>query len=218
MVHVVILSANGDKRTLKSTIATVSAESATKMLRKTKLAELVGTYTWKSKTLQMWGWKDGKAGTENKHELPPPHDEVLLFGDIVVSSTTGDFDLTLWDSFYNDAYGGFEDLGSEEEEEDEEEEEEEVAEDEEEDEEVEEEEEDEVVEEEEEEDEDDDCYDDGEEAGGGKTRRAPRRRTAQTAEYRRIDMGLKARIKLPTVVGKRAPKWQTEDELVEEGY
>ena len=70
----------------------------------------------------------------------------------------------------------------------------------------------------EEEDADDDCYDDGDENGGGSTRRAPRRRAIASPEYRRIDMGLRARVKFPTPIGKRAPKWQTEEELEAEEY
>lgn len=65
--------------------------------------------------------------------------------------------------------------------------------------------------EEEEEDGDDDCYD-SDDGGGGK-RRAPRRRAMAAPEYRRMDIGLRARIKMPAPAGKRAPKWQTASEL-----
>lgn len=64
----------------------------------------------------------------------------------------------------------------------------------------------------EEEEEDDDCYDSDDGGGGGK-RRAPRRRAMAAPEYRRMEMGLRARIKMPTPAGKRAPKWQTAPEL-----
>jgi len=74
------------------------------------------------------------------------------------------------------------------------------------------------AEEEEEVDADDDCYDDGDEAGGGGKRRAPRRRTATSSEYRRMDMGLRSRVRLPAPLGKRAPRWQTAPELVQEPY
>lgn len=228
MVQVVILSANGDKKSVNAkTTGDVTAAVAAKILRKTKAA-LIGAYPHGEDTLQVWGVKEGKAGNENKHELPPPFDTELLFGDLVVTALSSELvtqDLTVetWDEFYQEAFG-FEDLESEEEDaedvedavdEDEEEEEEEV------------EEADEVAEDEEAEaeeaeesevDADDDCYDDGEEAGGGSKRRAPRRKTAASTEYRRIDMGLKARIKLPGIVGKRAPRWQTDEELTEETY
>jgi hypothetical protein len=241
MVAVIILNANGESKGLKtSAIAAGQAPNGTtvaKALRKTKAAETIGTYKWKGATLTVWGWKEGKAGTENKHELPPPLDEVLLFGDALVTNSAGDISTEDWATFYDAAFGGFEETGSstdsdsdsesgseaeaEEEEEAEDDEgdegdddkseasasgDEEDGEDEEEDE-----------EEEEEEMTDDDCYDDGEEGGGSK-RRAPRRRAATAPEYRRLDMGLRSRIKLPTIPGKRAPRWQTAPELVPEEY
>jgi phosphopantothenoylcysteine synthetase/decarboxylase len=227
MVQVTVLSTNGEKRTLKTTaFAAGAATGATvaKALRKTKPAELICNYKYKSQVLSVWGWKDGKAGTENKHELPPDADGVdapLLFSDVVVVGTT-DFAETDYDAFYEEALGGFEAVGSEEEEEEEEdegedEEEEDEEQDEEEDEDGDADEEDDE-EEEEEEDEDDDCYDDGDENGGGSKRRAPRRRTVASPEYRRIDMGLRSKVKLPSPPGKRAPKWQTSAELEEETY
>ena len=225
MVQVTVLTANGDKRTLKTTAFTATTATGAlvaKALRKAKAAEVICSYTYKESTLVVWGWKEGKAGAENKHELPPAADgseAPLLFGDAVVLDTTGDFSVEQYSAFYEDALGGFEDLGSEEEDEAEEEEEVEEEEAEAEEEEAEaEEEEAEEEEVEEEEDADDDCYDDGDENGGGSKRRAPRRRAIASPEYRRIDMGLRARVKFPTPIGKRAPKWQTEDELEAEEY
>jgi hypothetical protein len=237
MVQIVILSANGESRTLKTGAITAAATGATvaKSLRKVKAADLIGTYDWKGLTLTLWGWREGKAGTENKHELPPPHDEGLLFGDAVVTGPAGiDITVDIWSQFYDAAFGGFEDLGSEDSDDDAD-----ADEDDEVDAEVDEEseddndsegddessvdaedsgeEEDEGEEEEEEEEEDGDCYDDGEDGGGSK-RRAPRRRALAAPEYRRIDMGLRSRVKIPTPIGKRAPRWQTAPELEEEGY
>jgi hypothetical protein len=250
MVNVVILSASGETRTLKTTAigAVVTGAGIAKALRRKQEAERIGAWTWKGHTLALWGWSEGKAGSENKHELPPPHDEILIFGDAIVVRETGDLTAEEWSVFYDAAFGGFEDLAdsdSDSEDEDEEEEEEEEDDEDEEDEvveddiadveaeievegeesddesESEEEEEEDAAEEEAEEEEvddaDDDCYDDGDEGGGGK-RRAPRRRTAATPECRRIDMGLRSRVKLPTPVGKRAPRWQTAPELEEEAY
>jgi hypothetical protein len=246
MVNVVVLSASGESRTLKTTaIGTgpVTGTAIAKALRRKQAAERIGSWSWKSRTLSLWGWREGKAGNENKHELPPPHDELLLFGDAVVVTEGGELTTEEWSVFYDAAFGGFEDVGmsdSEEDDEDDEEEDDEEddaaneedddvpdAEDEsddvDDDSESEDEEEDgEASDEEEEEEEavddaDDDCYDDGDDGGGGK-RRAPRRRTAATPDCRRIDMGLRSRVKLPTPVGKRAPRWQTAPELEEETY
>jgi len=237
MVQVVVLSANGESRTLKTIAFAASAATGAgiaKALRKVKPAELVGSYTTKTGTkLSVWGWRTGKAGTENKHELPPMGDgadEGLLFGDAIVVSSAGDYTVEQWETFYEEAFGGFESLDSEGEGEDEEEEAEEAEEaeadddyeeeekEEEEDEDGDAEEEDEEEEEEEEEEEDDDCYDEGDENGGGAKRRAPRRRTIASPECRRIDMGLRARIRLPAPIGKRAPRWQTAPELEAEAY
>jgi hypothetical protein len=252
MVNVVVLSASGESRTLKTTAidaGLVTGAAVAKALRRKQAADRVGTWAWKSgSTLVLWGWREGKAGSENKHELPPPHDELLLFGDAIVVAEGGELTVEEWSAFYDAAFGGFEDLGDsdsdleseDEDEEDEEEEEDDVVDDVADDvvddveAEIEEEESDDdsdsdedegdnavvsedEAEEEEADDADDDCYDDGDDGGGGK-RRAPRRRTAATPECRRIDMGLRSRVKLPTPVGKRAPRWQTTSELEEEAY
>lgn len=65
----------------------------------------------------LYGWSDGKSGTENKHELPPPVDEELLFGDLLVIKTQNrdikHLSIAGYNEFYEMAFGGFEDLGSE---------------------------------------------------------------------------------------------------------
>lgn len=235
-VQLVILPQNGDDARTQKTTAVVgvpTGEAVAKVFRKKKIAELIGTWKYKAGVLQLWGWRDGKAGQENKHELPPPHDEVLLFGDsailYVVGGTVTDFTAETWATFYDSAFGGFEDLGAtgdddEEDEEDEEDDAEDVDGDADEDEDEDEDEgdgddEDGDAEEEEEDeggDEDGDCYDEGED-GGGK-RRSVRRRTAGDSEYRRLEMGLRARLKMPTPPTKRAPRWQTASELEAEEY
>ena len=146
-----------------------SPSAAGAILRRTTEPEQIGTYKYGPTTLHLkhgpttlhlFGYKTGKAGTENKHELPPPHDKVLLFGEAVLFavsegkySTFNDAEYKKW---YNAANEGFEELGEEdsdedgdeiEEDEEEEEEEEEVVEEEEEEKEPE------IVEEEEEEEE-----------------------------------------------------------------
>jgi hypothetical protein len=240
VVQVVVLSANGEYRQSRMTAAPAT-ETVAKLLRKTKKPDVAGVYAFEELQLTVWGWKEGKAGTENKHELPPPIDEALLFGDAVVSAADADGapqDLTVdeWETFIEEANKGFEETASADEDEEAEEEVEEEVEEEpaeeadaaveeeggDDDEEAPEEEDEEDVEddaeEEEEEDADEDCYDDGDEAGGGGKRRAPRRRAIAAPEYRRMEMGLRSRVKLPAPPGKRAPRWQTAPELTEEAY
>jgi hypothetical protein len=227
MPTVTLLLPSGEKKAVESKVTEYTPQLVAKLVKK-KTIDMIGTYTYGDMILTLWSWKEGKAGTENKHELPPPHDG-LLFGDIVVTGGEDDVTPELWDTFYNEIFA-FEDLDEEGEEGEGEEgdievdEVEETAADEEETEEADAEEAEDEVEEaaeedlDEEIDADDDCYDDGDDAGGGSKRRAPRKKTTQSVELRRIDMGLRSKIKLPTIVGKRAPKWQTEEEITEEAY
>lgn len=98
-----------------------STAAAGAILRRATLPELIGT--WKDgkgaaqQTIHLYAYKTGKAGTENKHELPPPHDSVLLFGEAIVFATVGtkfaSFSDTEYKKWYAAAFGGFEDLGDE---------------------------------------------------------------------------------------------------------
>ena len=63
-------------------------------LKKKEAPEVVGTYKYKSQTLFLFGYTVGKAGTENKHELPPPHDTMLCFGDIILLASKDESDWT----------------------------------------------------------------------------------------------------------------------------
>jgi DNA-directed RNA polymerase subunit M/transcription elongation factor TFIIS len=103
-------------------------------LKAKKEPELLGSYKQKYKTIYLFGFTEGKAGTENKHELPPPLDSLLIFGNILLIATDKKdsysspvpFSPEDYETFYNEAYGGFEDLDDEDDDEDDEEEEEEV--------------------------------------------------------------------------------------------
>jgi DNA-directed RNA polymerase subunit M/transcription elongation factor TFIIS len=96
------------------------------LLKKRDEPDLIGSYPTKKLTLHLFGYQKGKAGTENKHELPPPHDSILCFGDILViaSETEADwtrpvpFKVADYEQFYTRAFGGFDDVDEDEEEED----------------------------------------------------------------------------------------------------
>ena len=102
------------------------------ILRRAIAPELIGTYKWSGMTLHLFGYKTGKAGTENKHELPPPHTKVLVFGDIVVIATKGSaqqlitFGTADYQKFQTEDHGGLDDVGSHDSETDEEDDDEEV--------------------------------------------------------------------------------------------
>ena len=125
--EVKVAKLNGDSNGItKQTIQTA--------LKGTKEPELLNMYQTKQRNIYLFGYSDGKAGTENKHELPPPLDSTLFFGSILLVASEKKHTFTSpvpfspeeYEAFYNEAYGGFEDLDEDDEEEEEEEEEEEV--------------------------------------------------------------------------------------------
>jgi len=95
----------------------------TLMKKKTPLSNL-GTFPYSGLTLTLFGYTAGKAGTENKHDLPPPLDAELYFGDILlIASKEADswenpvsFSLEEYEKFYQKAFGGFDDIESDEDE------------------------------------------------------------------------------------------------------
>ena len=67
--------------------------------------------------IDVWCKTDGRAGQENKYELPPPIDDIIFFGNIALVAridTQSAFDLSieLWNKIYEKLFGGFEDLAA----------------------------------------------------------------------------------------------------------
>ncbi len=64
--------------------------------------------------IQLWAKSSGRAGTENKYDLPPPIDKDLFFGNmaLIAYNNNETYDLTkeLWNNYYEYLFGGFEDL------------------------------------------------------------------------------------------------------------
>jgi len=124
--QILLLTSTGDmksgKLTIKSETTGCQLSDIQTYLKKKKAPTQIGTYAWKSNTLFLFGYTDGKAGTENKHELPPPHDTQLVFGDIVVllSKDKRSFAKPLpikqddYETFYTQVFEGFESLDEEE--------------------------------------------------------------------------------------------------------
>jgi DNA-directed RNA polymerase subunit M/transcription elongation factor TFIIS len=87
------------------------------LLRRATAAEKVGEWKWGTTILHLFGYKTGKAGTETKHELPAPHDELVLYGEAVIVATTGgtltSFTTSQYTTFYNEATGGVSDSDTE---------------------------------------------------------------------------------------------------------
>ena len=103
----------------------LDVDAACTLLRRATAPELIGTFKWVRQgveggpiTVYLFGYKTGKAGTENKHELPPPHDTVLLFGESLLCAMQAgaliSFDAALFKNFYNELNGGFDDVDEDE--------------------------------------------------------------------------------------------------------
>ena len=65
--------------------------------------------------VDLWAKTDGRAGQENKYELPPPIDEIIFFGNIALVARVDkevacDLTVKRWNMIYEKLFGGFEDL------------------------------------------------------------------------------------------------------------
>lgn len=64
--------------------------------------------------ISLYGKLKGKANTENKYDFPPPADNMLFFGNCILTNHIDglphDIYPELWDKLYEKLFGGFEDL------------------------------------------------------------------------------------------------------------
>ena len=73
--------------------------------------------------IALYAKDNGTAGRENKYDLPPPLDNTLFFGNMVLVNKNGTADLRKeeWKKVYEHLFGGFEDIEDSEEDEESEE-------------------------------------------------------------------------------------------------
>ena len=69
------------------------------------------------KSVELWARNTGKAGLENKYDLPPPIDNELYFGTMAVIGVDEndkiiDIEVKDWEKIYEHLFGGFEDLNN----------------------------------------------------------------------------------------------------------
>ncbi len=124
----VLLQAKGEIKKCKladSLYASIDEQKLMTLLKRKQIPSQLGVYKYNNMNLYLFGYKEGRAGTENKHELPPPCDETLFFGDILVIASKGSvwnqefqsFLPEMYNTFYEKAFGGFENLDDDEEDE-----------------------------------------------------------------------------------------------------
>ncbi len=112
----VLLSIKGDIKKANIQLddnSEVTLENLQKYFKKKDEPERVCYYEYDEKVIFVFGYKKGKKGTENKVELPPPYDNIVLYGDaIVIVSLTRKWESAIpftvdqWNSFYNNLNGG----------------------------------------------------------------------------------------------------------------
>jgi transcription elongation factor S-II len=93
----VLLTTKGDVRKANLPLnddGEISLDSIQKYFRKKETPDELGRYKYNDRNLILFGYKKGKAGTENKHELPAPYTKHPRFGDIIVIQVKGDDDWT----------------------------------------------------------------------------------------------------------------------------
>jgi len=117
MINAVILDMCGRKKKVMIDDKTNLKNQIKKILKNkgTGIAQELGSWTYNNNKVKLHGWEDGKAGKENKHEIPPPCDTNLYFGDLlVVHYSSGNnlinFTQEDYNNFFEEMYGGFEDI------------------------------------------------------------------------------------------------------------
>jgi len=116
---------NDDALSLKNIRKVCEINSNTKGKKR-----ILHLYTWVNDNSEFmcYGWKEGKAGKENTHDLPPVgvkqietldnSDTQLLYGDMFIfrkDKKLADLDIENYGNFYSECFGGFDDCNSEDE-------------------------------------------------------------------------------------------------------
>lgn len=85
----------------------------TKILKRAKGPSLIGSWTWQKVNITLYGFKEGRKGTETTQEFPAPFDEEILYGDVcvvaLVSKKPVNLTHDMWKKFYNSKSGGLDD-------------------------------------------------------------------------------------------------------------
>jgi transcription elongation factor S-II len=125
-VQALVFSAKGEIKNAKlalETDGTLKKETLQAYLKKKAEPVELGHYTHEGTKMYLFGYKEGKTGTENKTELPPPYDSLVSYGDMLLIATTKgswktpiSYTEALWNTFKEAAMGGFDEIEGKEEE------------------------------------------------------------------------------------------------------
>jgi len=123
---VLIVEKQGNVKTLS--IKDYKEEELYKKCGFKKAGDFIKQTEWKVKVdgkryfVTLFGKTDGKAGSENKYDFPPPVDHTLFFGSCVLvaklqekegeEAVYTNLTVELWNKIYEKLFGGFEDLSA----------------------------------------------------------------------------------------------------------
>lgn len=121
MVNVIIIDKTGELKVCKMNNENEMNDELYKKCKFKKSDNFEKRHTWNSKkdkysfkSVSVFARDTGKATTENKYDFPPPIDNILYFGCValVASDESGIVDLSVeeWEKFYEELFGGFENL------------------------------------------------------------------------------------------------------------
>ena len=118
MVTVILIEKNGDVH--ESMLREFSVDTLYKKCKFRKDNDFELRALWKEKIngeyahVMLYAKDKGKAGMENKYDLPPPLDNTLYFGTMVIVKVDADdhtkaidISMDLWESMYEKLFGGF---------------------------------------------------------------------------------------------------------------
>ena len=119
MTKVVMINKGGSVKT--ETVKSLKVSDLYKKCKFRKPDDFAKRHTWKykNKWVSVYAKNKGRANSENKYDLPPPIDNDLYFGNLLVIMHTNetpadsevcDFDKETWLKVYEKLLGGFEDL------------------------------------------------------------------------------------------------------------
>ena len=118
MVKVVILERNGTISGIDISVRCKNIKS--NLSKKIKLkgnGNILEICRWDNNDydIVIFGWNAGLNVNENKHEIPPPYEDNIYFGDICCckfdkSNKLINFNVDDYVKFYNNNYGGFDEL------------------------------------------------------------------------------------------------------------
>ena len=114
---------NGNKIMFKDTAVSINSLNIAKFPKKIKKKFGKGDiarecdFNYKNITISVFGFSDGEAGNENKFDLPPPIDQTLYFGCLIIIAHKKEniinIDEDTFNEFYERIFEGFVNLGDE---------------------------------------------------------------------------------------------------------